>query len=221
MRNNKFDFVIGILGELIFFIPLILFCVWIKQIYPCVSGMLLLFSYKHLYKNDLEHFDKSIKCVSLTYIVILSIVFIYAGISACVPNMKNQPLLIVLIVSIVCYLNTSVGEIQLKNRESTIELEKTKNENIELKAEIIEIISDKEENKDIHKLEEDELRIYCKRKGLNSREIDIVVAKVIHHIKGENLEDYMYGLPNNYHASLRTINRDISNIKKKLNVEKI
>lgn len=220
-QKDKLDFIVGVIGELILFIPLILFCVWINQLYPCISGMILLFSYKHLYKHDLEHFDKSIKCVSLTYFVLISIVFIYAGIGAFIPSMGEQPLLIIIIVGIVAYLNTCVGEIQFSGREKSKRIEELKTENEILQNKIVSNSIEKEGNKDIHKLCESDLRTYCRHKGLNSRQIDIVVAKVIYQIKGESLEDYMYSLPNNYRTSLRTINRDIVVIKNKLNINKI
>lgn len=217
MNKSKLEIVAQIIGELIIFIPLILFCVWINQIYPCVATMICLFSYKNLYKYDLKHFNKSYKCIILTYTVILFTVFIYCGISEFVLFMANQPLLIIIIVSIITYINSSIGEIQALSDLNSNALEKVKKENINLVAQSKYI----NENKNIFTLNENELREYCKHKGLTAREIDIVLGKIIHQIKGENLEDYMYKLPNNYKASLRTINRDISNIKKKLNIESI
>lgn len=161
-RSNAGRTLIQVAGELLFFAPLAVIAFFCGHLVECLFVMFGLFIFKQFYLIK-YHSHKWYICVAISYGVITLILLVTS-------NFCSQPILIMLLSSLVAYLNYYAGVIQIKL------------ENYErIKPHYIELTTKPQIN--LYALSRDELYDLCKCNGLSAIESDIVVYKIIDQLK--------------------------------------
>ncbi len=132
------------------YIPLLILSYFMGTLLVCLICMICVFIFKHFFYYAL-HLNKWYCCFALSYSLFIILTLIYRGLGTLVPLMSNQPMLLVILCVLVAYGNHYAGYWQKKLCGKTI-----------------------------WEMNEQELRKYCKLKGIKRERIDFVVYVVIH-----------------------------------------
>lgn len=191
-------FVIEGIWQYLIVIAFLSFCAWlfdkpIEAVLFCVAHIVI-----RRYCDKQYHCGKTAICM----IVTLSIGFF--GILSCLP------LSVSLLSTIpVCFLICIAGYFMQDRVDNMILIDRIQKENKRL----LESLNDKS-HPDIYKMSEDELRQYGASKQLSELQQDILIFRIIEHLRISEICDYR-----NYGRT--TIKYHIKEIKKKLNIDKI
>lgn len=196
LKLEKF-FIEGIWQYLIV-IAFLSFCAWlfnkpIEAVLFCVAHIVIR-----------RYFDKQYHCGKTAICMFVTLSIGFFGILSCLP------LSVSLLSTIpVCFLICIVGYFMQDRVDNMILIDKIRKENKRLLESL-----DNKNHPDIYKMSEDELRQYGASKHLSELQQDILVFRTIEHLRISEICDYR-----NYGRT--TIKYHISEIKKKLNIDKI
>lgn len=108
---TKTDRAAQVIGELVLYAPLVAACAALGTLVPCLISMTCLFAYKQFYSATV-HLDKACQCVTLSYGVFIVVGLFYKGLSHQFWFMQNQPMLLIIIVAGIAWLNANAGQWQ-------------------------------------------------------------------------------------------------------------
>ena len=191
-------FFIEQLWQLVLVVAIISFFAWLlnkpyETIMFCISHLVLR-----------PQFDKQYHCGTVYYCIFTTITVAFLGISTCLP--VSISLLSALPVAFfVCWLGYIV-----QDRFDII----AENANLEKEMEVLCAKIKELSNIDIYRMPEDELRQYGASKGLSEIQQDILVMRVIEHLKISEICSFR-----NYGRT--TIKYHLGEIRKKLGIDNV
>lgn len=109
-----------VIGELVLYAPLIAVCAALGALVPCIISMVCLSAYKQCYAATV-HLDKACQCVALSYGIFIAVCLFYNGLARQFWFMKSQPLLLVVIIAGIAWMNASAGQWQQNYKDALTE----------------------------------------------------------------------------------------------------
>lgn len=158
-----------LIGELVLCAPALVLCAFIDLWFECILVILTILIFKQGYKYGL-HTSKSWACIALSYVVI----FIGCALGYI---FKGQYVLIVLLASILAYLNCMLGQMQYKA---------SRFDAIEKPYEQLKSMYNKQLQFNVKSCSEAELVAQCKLKGLSGEQIEFCIDAFIN-LNGKEL----------------------------------